>query len=398
MQATNKGGATVGTCEGQRGDDSSGVFTACATLASARSSRVSKLVPAVEAEWGRLRSSRRVHSAAAGHRMAPPPAPASSKVVCAYHYPCPDGVFAALAAYLHLREQQGIDLRFQPHTVYNDLKLEKTDFKGAHVYLLDYSGPEGFVEKLCDIATHLTLLDHHKTAIERFQDGSTANGLRKDLPDNFDAVLDVDRSGATISRDYFQPQGLSEAQQQLFGYIEDADLWRWALKDSKAFHAGFCGMGIEFDANQNRGVWDQLLSLSPDRVMAKGYEALAEQERQIRTACASAIVLQLGGAHGQAAGWGTCLGVRADGLAHLRSQLGNRLAELSRDRGLRAVGVVAYEEPAVEGPRGLIKVSVRSKGEEDTTVISQHYGGGGHKNASSCMVPLTEWEAWARDA
>jgi nanoRNase/pAp phosphatase (c-di-AMP/oligoRNAs hydrolase) len=41
-----------------------------------------------------------------------------------------------------------------------------------------------------------------------------------------------------------------------------------------------------------------------------------------------------------------------------------------------------------------IKVSLRSKGEEDTTVISQAYGGGGHRNASGFTLPVTEFDSW----
>ncbi len=44
--------------------------------------------------------------------------------------------------------------------------------------------------------------------------------------------------------------------------------------------------------------------------------------------------------------------------------------------------------------RNLIKVSLRSKGDEDTTVISQAYGGGGHLNASGCTMPLVEFDTW----
>lgn len=40
-------------------------------------------------------------------------------------------------------------------------------------------------------------------------------------------------------------QQLSPSQVALFRYIEDADLWRWHLKDSKQFHAG---NGIEVHA------------------------------------------------------------------------------------------------------------------------------------------------------
>lgn len=42
-----------------------------------------------------------------------------------------------------------------------------------------------------------------------------------------------------------------------------------------------------------------------------------------------------------------------------------------------------------------IKVSVRSIGEaEDTTPISEAYGGGGHRNASSFICGVSEFEAW----
>jgi nanoRNase/pAp phosphatase (c-di-AMP/oligoRNAs hydrolase) len=41
-----------------------------------------------------------------------------------------------------------------------------------------------------------------------------------------------------------------------------------------------------------------------------------------------------------------------------------------------------------------IKVSLRSLGDEDTTVITQAHGGGGHKNASSCVMLLAEFERW----
>ena len=41
-----------------------------------------------------------------------------------------------------------------------------------------------------------------------------------------------------------------------------------------------------------------------------------------------------------------------------------------------------------------IKVSLRSLGDEDTTVITQAHGGGGHKNASSCVMLIADFENW----
>jgi hypothetical protein len=89
-----------------------------------------------------------------------------------------------------------------------------------------------------------------------------------------------------------------------------------------------------------------------------------------------------------------CLAVGIDSsLSHLRSQLGNELAMLSAAAGLRGVGVVAYREAEMRDPTQ-IKVSLRSLGEEDTTVISEAYGGGGHQNASSFVIGILEFERW----
>ncbi len=46
------------------------------------------------------------------------------------------------------------------------------------------------------------------------------------------------------------------------------------------------------------------------------------------------------------------------------------------------------------GDHSKMKVSLRSIGDEDTTVISQAFGGGGHRNASSFIVDTIEFESW----
>ena len=51
-------------------------------------------------------------AAAPGQHAAQPCQP-----VVMYHYPCPDGVFAALAAHLHFRDS-GSDVRWVPNRVF----------------------------------------------------------------------------------------------------------------------------------------------------------------------------------------------------------------------------------------------------------------------------------------
>lgn len=104
---------------------------------------------------------------------------------------------------------------------------------------------------------------------------------------------------------------MSQDLQKLFEYVEDADLWKWKLPDSKAFHAGplahtlstleqtclhdfdwppcalndechglgcqftnllHCAAGLgsqklEYDANKNPAIFQQLCALQLNRVI-----------------------------------------------------------------------------------------------------------------------------------
>lgn len=91
--------------------------------------------------------------------------------------------------------------------------------------------------------------------------------------------------------------------------------------------------------------------------------------------------------------FGRCLGVVTQ-YPELRSELGNRLAMKSKAAGLRGIGLLAYQEAGMPDLT-VYKVSLRSLPEEDTTVISSAFGGGGHKNASSFLLPIATFnEKW----
>lgn len=113
----------------------------------------------------------------------------------------------------------------------------------------------GLIAAATVMAFRVIVLDHHKTAQDML------NTTESQHP-NLDAQIDMSRSGATIALDYFRPAVRHEAlgvpmqpiqfcslrlrklvqitqeQRRIFEYVEDADLWRWKLPDSQAFHAG----------------------------------------------------------------------------------------------------------------------------------------------------------------
>jgi hypothetical protein len=310
-----------------------------------------------------------------------------------YHYPCPDGVFAAAAANLHFRQSaREQKTTFMPHRTFAPLTVEDLNLREnriSTVYLLDFAGPPGFAQELAKAAPSVrcVVIDHHKTAAAELTSDPQA------LPSNLEVTFDMARSGAMLALDYFAPQGLTAAQRRLYEFIQDADLWEWKLEHSKEFHAGLMSFQFEFDVSKNPGIFEQLLTLDPDDVIAAGRADLRRQQEIVEDALKTAFIVNLGG---PGHNWGQALAVEVPAdVASLRSQLGNALAGHASSRGLRAMGLVAYREAEMAPDSEDIKVSLRSVGEtEDTTVISSLYGGGGHLNASAFLLKAEEFQRW----
>lgn len=320
-----------------------------------------------------------------------------------YHYPCPDGAFAALAAHLY-HSLLGLSAVFFPNSVYSPIKVKDLDKDAFDAfYLLDFVGPEGFALELCSTTKKVIVLDHHKTAHE---------ALSTKFFDNLIKNLDMKKSGATIAFDYFthklqsdlnftsksnvssRSESLTLVDQsslprirRIFDYIEDADLWKWNLPDSNAFSCGLRCLNIDYNANSNTNLFQQLLSLDPSEVIASGQKELSSIQIRLDEAVQKSFAINLGQGL-----YGRCLAVENDDMADLRSELGHQLAAKSLALGLRPIGAVVYRVDEVDS--SLVKVSLRSIEGEDTTEISQAYGGGGHAGASSFMISKKSFDDW----
>nr|XP_043634076.1 uncharacterized protein LOC122605231 isoform X2 [Erigeron canadensis] len=271
-----------------------------------------------------------------------------------YHYPCPDGAFAALAAHIYFSSLSSSSIApplppplFFPNTVYSPVKVEELPLEQiGDVYLLDFVGPPGFVQQLSSKVNRVIILDHHKTALKMIDDGEFAFT-------NVTKVIDMGRSGATIAYDFFKEKVLSlenvnnssgrelgiynfECSRKLFEYIEDADLWRWRLPNSKAFSSGLKDMNLEFNVTLNPSLFEQLLSLDVEHVINQGLSSLSQKQNLINEVLDQSyeIVLDDGAS-------GHCLAVDADAVSDLRSELGHQLAEKSLSHNLRNMEVVA---------------------------------------------------------
>lgn len=176
---------------------------------------------------------------------------------------------------------------------------------------------------------------------------------------------------------------------KLVRYVEDADLYRWWMADSREFHAGLGSLRMNFDAGSNKDLFSRLRSLDHAQLIEQGRKQLVSENRRIEEEMGRTFrvtVPELGI---------KCLGVRTS-WPEMRSALGHKLAEKSQQEGLTGLGVVAYSTAELER-KGYIKVSVRALGGEDTLKLTEKFGGGGHKAASSCNVLKFVFDTWCED-
>lgn len=133
-----------------------------------------------------------------------------------------DGYASALAAYMKLGDEASyICVQYgQDFPIKN---LNCID----NVFILDFSYKKEILEEVHNKVVNLVVIDHHETAMQ-------------DL-DHLDyAIFDMSKSGARLSWEYFNPD---IQVPNLILLVEDRDLWKFTLEDTKAFDAGMRSTG-----------------------------------------------------------------------------------------------------------------------------------------------------------
>ena len=193
-----------------------------------------------------------------------------------------------------------------------------------------------FIVALAGAVSRVVLLDHHKTAQEDIAALAAP-------PPNLEVHFDMARSGASLARDYFGLEawlhGRSDKRAagllRMIALVEDNDLWRHALPESRAFTAGLAALALEYDLEKNPTLIAALAGLDADALIAAGAAELEKQRVAIESDLAAAAPCSIPGPPG-------CLALRALAVVtrtpQYRSELGNQLAAKSEAAGLDAVG------------------------------------------------------------
>lgn len=286
-----------------------------------------------------------------------------TKPLCIYHGNCADGFGAAWS----VRHALG-DIDFHPG-VYQD---PPPNVAQRDVIMVDFSYKRAVIAEMAQSANSILILDHHKSAAEDLaglppaRESWVMHLAYAGAPacDWVGVVFDLDRSGARITWDYFNP---GKEPPPLLLHIEDRDLWRFALPKTREIQANVFSHPYDFT------VWDQLMAAPLDEMAREGEAIERKHFKDIRELVeVTRREMVIGG-----------IRVPVSNLPYtLTSDAGHQMATEHPSR----IGVCYWDTP-----QGRV-FSLRSTDDgPDVSAIAKQYGGGGHAHAAGFRVPVG-WE------
>lgn len=295
--------------------------------------------------------------------------------ICLYHFPCDDGFAAAWIA-----RRKWPDIVMAP-TNYGRM-FPDVDYRGKNILIADFSyKPDAISELMMSFgARSIVMLDHHKTAeadlaefkVDLCGDAKFAaadiDGMFRDFAEldrpAVAARFDMQRSGASLTWEFCFPD---EPMPVFIQFIEDRDLWRFRLRETRAFSLYLRSFPMEFD------VWDQIA----ERVMSDANLVMGEAlsierfyDAKLAEMLPTVTLKKIG---------------KWDGVpvAHapyaFASDLAHEMLKAHPGAPFAAVVVDAY---------GGRTYSLRSEdSRQDVSEVAKTFGGGGHRNAAGFRVP-----------
>lgn len=248
-------------------------------------------------------------------------------MIIIYHANCNDGHCAAWLLHRCFPDAQYVPAHYGQ---------EPPDVTGQDVIIADFSYKREVLEEMHAKAKTLIVLDHHKTA-------------EADLKGLHYCVFDMSKSGAMLVSDYYKQTSW------LVPYVQDRDLWQWALPNSREINAGLASYPLTFED------WDAVEKMGSARLISEGITILRYEKKLIDLAVRNAREHVLSGS--------IVLGVNSTVLF---SDIAGELA-----KG-KPFGFAWFRRKD-----GKYQYSLRSEPNgEDVSLIAKCYGGGGHKHAA----------------
>jgi oligoribonuclease NrnB/cAMP/cGMP phosphodiesterase (DHH superfamily) len=262
-----------------------------------------------------------------------------SEILCIYHKNCTDGFGAAWVIHSLYPSAQFVPAH------YGDAPPDVT---GKHVLIVDFSYPRPVLLEMAKTAIRITVIDHHKTARAELVD----------LPDNVVVKFDMSHSGAVLT----WMAHFSAAPPRLLLAIEDRDLWRWKLPDTRTILAALNSYPQDFE------VWDRLMEMDTNEFLAEGRAIERKYQQDLKALTATPWRrVQIGGHSVPVANLN---GMFISDACNVKAQ-GEPFAAAYFDTADRRVFSLRSAEDGL-----------------DVSAIAAAYGGGGHVHAAGFTVAI----------
>lgn len=285
-----------------------------------------------------------------------------------YHAPCQDGLASAYVANEYAGDY-ALTFKLISFTLgARELACSIEELRERVVLFIDCAPSNDQMSALIDAKTRVQILDHHVSNMERVK-----MFLITHTTPLINAHFDMNLSGVGLAWNYFfAPRELPNA----FAMIQDRDLWRFAIAQSKEFCAGLaarcdaCG-----DDNESMGIITEQLCFPGtfEETTNFGYLLIELNNTKIAKIATHATTR-------------VYLYETSPGIV-LKVCIINCDRELVSDLGDFITKNYDYDFAALwqyDTAREKYNISLRSRGEIDVRVICERFGGGGHKHAAGC--------------
>lgn len=267
----------------------------------------------------------------------------TKNIVILYHGDCSDGFGGAWAAWKKFGAKADYVPLFRSHPLPAGLKKKE-------IYFIDFTPNRAIgIKKLIRDNVRVTCIDHHISAEEN-------------VALTYKPLFALKNSGAVLAWQYFHP---GRKAPWLLRTIEDMDLWKFKMPDTKAVYA-FLDL-YDFDFR----LWDKFAEdfENPSKRrshLEKGKLVLRYEDKAIERIIGKSAEKVL------FAGYRTY----AVNSAQYASEIGNELCAT-----FPPMAIIWNKQP------GSTAVSLRSDGTVDVAKIAARFGGGGHKASAGFNIP-----------
>jgi hypothetical protein len=268
-----------------------------------------------------------------------------------YHGNCYDGFGAAWAAW----KKFGIEAEYLPMSYGQSFP---DDGWGRDCYVLDFSFPSRNIgarqldQSYVLNVTDFKVIDHHKTA----------EADLKDYPGC--CIFDMNKSGAVLAWEFFHPD---KEIPRLLEYVQDRDLWRFELPESRAVSTWMRSWPMSFET------WNELEEriLDFDSVIVEALAIERFTSEMVKIMADNAWTQDVGGWH-----------VPVANATAFFSEVGEELCRRNPHAPFSGYYLDRRDRKRQWG--------LRSRGEFDVSEVAKHKGGGGHKNAAGFTEDLVK--------